>query len=567
MPHENDQPLVTTGQPIGGVDRTTDPPTFHVLDVDSEGRLITASSSGGESNVNLTEINGAPVGINNPLYVETTGVGIQPTEDASDGTIGNAIPLVAGLSGAENPSGDLEPLQVNAQGALIVSATVGASVSATGAAIPADATMIGGSDGTDLRAIATDTSGQVKVLVENTVPVTGTFFQATQPVSGSVSVSNFPATQPVSGTVSVSGTVATTQSTSPWVVDGNLTHNNAAPIADNIGVLPAVASSTAPIYNAGDQVLLSTDLAGNLRTTATATVSGSVTANQGTPNTAANSWPVEMTDGTNILGTSSHPVRVDPTGTTTQPVSGTVSVSNFPATQPVSGTVVAEIEGHAGAILDGTAGSPSTGVLTVQGVSGGTSVPVSGTVTTTPPANASTNLTQVAGTTLGATAVTNFGTAPAAAVVPGVNASLFAGTQALGSTGNSLNVVPMTSSSAGLVGESNNAIPPTASELFVIPAVANAVAPSWTEGNQVLLSSALNGHLRVGTKTDNNAAPVNNTNAGVLVALANAATPTSVTEGNQVLLSTDLSRNLRITGRCRACSSARCRTGGGFHRR
>ena len=35
--------------------------------------------------------------------------------------------------------------------------------------------------------------------------------------------------------------------------------------------------------------------------------SGTVTANQGTPNTAANSWPVEVTDGTNILFTSSHP--------------------------------------------------------------------------------------------------------------------------------------------------------------------------------------------------------------------------------------------------------------------
>jgi hypothetical protein len=35
-------------------------------------------------------------------------------------------------------------------------------------------------------------------------PVTGTFWQATQPVSGSVSVGNFPATQPVSGSVSVS---------------------------------------------------------------------------------------------------------------------------------------------------------------------------------------------------------------------------------------------------------------------------------------------------------------------------------------------------------------------------
>src|SRR5579864_485960 len=66
---------------------------------------------------------------------------------------------------------------------------------------------------------------------------------------------------------------------------------------------------------------------------------GTVTANQGTPNTIGNSWPVEVTDGSNVLGVSAHPLRVDPTGTTTQPVSGSVSVSNFPGTQPVSGTV------------------------------------------------------------------------------------------------------------------------------------------------------------------------------------------------------------------------------------
>lgn len=34
-----------------------------------------------------------------------------------------------------------------------------------------------------------------------------------------------------------------------------------------------------------------------------------------------NTPTVEITDGTNVLGTSSHPVRVDPTGSTTQPVS------------------------------------------------------------------------------------------------------------------------------------------------------------------------------------------------------------------------------------------------------
>src|SRR5208282_6839173 len=49
------------------------------------------------------------------------------------------------------------------------------------------------------------------------------------------------------------------------LVTGTLTHNNAAPVANNFGALVAVASSAAPTYTAGDQVLLSTDLAGNLR--------------------------------------------------------------------------------------------------------------------------------------------------------------------------------------------------------------------------------------------------------------------------------------------------------------
>src|SRR2546422_9331242 len=35
----------------------------------------------------------------------------------------------------------------------------------------------------------------------NTQPVSGTFWQATQPVSGTLGISNFPATQPVSGTL------------------------------------------------------------------------------------------------------------------------------------------------------------------------------------------------------------------------------------------------------------------------------------------------------------------------------------------------------------------------------
>ena len=90
---------------------------------------------------------------------------------------------------------------------------------------------------------------------------------------GYVSIANTPA-------VTISGTVAVTQSTSPWIVAGNLTHNNAAPIANNIGVLPAVASSANPTYNSGDQVLLSTDLTGALRVASSGTFTPALTSDR-----------------------------------------------------------------------------------------------------------------------------------------------------------------------------------------------------------------------------------------------------------------------------------------------
>lgn len=40
-------------------------------------------------------------------------------------------------------------------------------------------------------------------------------------------------------------------------------------------------------------------------------VDGTVTADQGTPGSAADSWPVKVTDGTNVLGTPAHPLTVE----------------------------------------------------------------------------------------------------------------------------------------------------------------------------------------------------------------------------------------------------------------
>lgn len=101
----------------------------------------------------------------------------------------------------------------------------------------------------------------------------------------------------------------------------------------------------------------------------------------------------------------------------------------------------------------------------------------------------------------------------------------------------------------------NNAAPAASDNIGALTVLANAAAPTWTEGDQVLLSSDLAGNLRVtfssgtitvqGNLTNNNAAPAAN-NVGVLPAVANAAAPTW-TEGDQVLLSSDLAGNLRVT--------------------
>ena len=130
------------------------------------------------------------------------------------------------------------------------------------------------------------------------------------------------------------------------------------------------------------------------------TVSGTVS--QGTANTLSNAWPMEVTDGTNVLGTSSHPIKIDPTGTTTQPVSGTVT-SNIGTTNglaldtSVNGILVAQgstTSGESGPLIQGavTTAAPTyttaktsplslttVGALRIDGSA--VTQPVSGTVT------------------------------------------------------------------------------------------------------------------------------------------------------------------------------------------
>ena len=313
--------------------------------------------------------------------------------------------------------------------------------------------------------------------------------------------------------------IATVSGTSTVV--GNLTHNNAAPAANNLGVLPAVASTAAPTYTTGDQVLLSTDLSGNLRTTATisgttafnltqvggsAIALGQTTMSASLPVTIANNQSnlaVVGTLTTNSAAPTSNNIGVLPA------VASTAAPTYTTGDQVLLSTDLAGNLRVAGA---GTAGTPSGGVVSIQGVASGTVVPISGTVT----ANAGTGTFTVSGT---------------------VTANAGTGTFTV----------------AG--GLTNNNAAPGANNVGVLPALCNTSAPTWTNGDQTLLSVDTSGNLRVnisastgtstvvGNLTNNNAAPGAN-NLGVLPAIASTAAQ-SYTTGDQVLLSTDLAGNLR----------------------
>lgn len=178
-----------------------------------------------------------------------------------DSIAGSPAPLSTDLVGAEDPSGNLQPLLVDADGNLLVAGTFSStnpSIGPTGDPVPVQATFVAGTDGIDLRGLKTDAAGELQVDVLTIPAITGsvtvsgsvtanqggawnitnisgtvslptgaateatlstlngkvttvntgavtisTALPAGANAIGSVSVSNFPATQPISGTVTV----------------------------------------------------------------------------------------------------------------------------------------------------------------------------------------------------------------------------------------------------------------------------------------------------------------------------------------------------------------------------
>lgn len=107
---------------------------------------------------------------------------------------------------------------------------------------------------------------------QSAIPVTGTFWQTTQPISG---------------------TVTANQGTSPWVISGSVSLSD----DHNYGTVSATTlRSAAQIGNATG--------AADFGAGATSGQTLRTVSNQGAPNTIANAWPTKITDGTNTVSVS-----------------------------------------------------------------------------------------------------------------------------------------------------------------------------------------------------------------------------------------------------------------------
>jgi hypothetical protein len=300
------------------------------------------------------------------------------------GTTGATAPLAGILVGGTDPGGLLQAAGVTdpstaavaSQRALVVAISPNTPISVSSTLL-ADRTATG-----TIAALNANVQMSAQGVGDVGVTITGTWV-ATLTFQGTIDGTNWFTIDAMPLPVTSSSVCAqTTTANGQWTIA-------AAGLAKVRVIATAYTSGTATVTMEGNQA--SSTIEGIITVQQATAANLQATATQGTPNTLANAWPVEMTDGTNVLGTSAHPVRVDPTGTTTQPVSGTVTANQ--GTSPwvvsltsttITGTVAVTQSTSPWIVAGGgTAGTPATGVVTIQGISGGTAVPISGSVTVT----------------------------------------------------------------------------------------------------------------------------------------------------------------------------------------
>jgi len=205
-------------------------------------------------------------------------------------------------------------------------------------------------------------------------------------------------------------------------------------------------------YDGGWKVL---DASGNFLCNVTVT-GGTLTANQGAAAAITAPWPVELSNGTNAVGTASAPLRTDPTGTTTQPVSiaGTLPFNLTQVDSVALGAPVAYGSTPTGNAI-------SVNAFVTNGGAGGSS-----------------NITEWNSVALGSPS--NYGTSPGAVEVIGTNAFV-TNTVTVDDTTANLAQASTTSGQTGVMAQG----------------AATTAAPTYTTAKTYPLSLNLAGGLRV----------------------------------------------------------------------
>jgi hypothetical protein len=222
--------------------------------------------------------------------------------------------------------------------------------------------------------------------------------------------------------------------TAAATVTVNIVRSSTATRLCNITLQPGYAL----YYDGGWKVL---DTNGNFLCDVTVS-SGSSTSNQGTAAAITSPWPVELSNGATAVGTSTAPLRIDPTGTTTQPVNlselggAALGVPSNYGTSPGAVAVQGVNAFVTNTLTVNTHAVTQSGTWTVALSAGSAAIGTVG-VTSLPslPAGSNTigavtqasgpwtfNLTQVAGTVLATP--TAYGTAPSSGNVIPVNANV-----------------------------------------------------------------------------------------------------------------------------------------------
>lgn len=433
------QPTVTTGQRVD-------------LQADSRGDLrgviMDGNLTNGAAYVNSSHQLTTSVDNQVTLATATNNIGTIGVTQGST-TAGQFNALVGGAVTTSSPSytnAQTSPLSLDTSGGLRVSVISGstgnAAASATGSAVPAQGGYTGVNVGGTLRGVtATNTSGSVYAMDVNIAGGS----------AGNGAASNTGSAVPAQGDysgVNVGGTLRGQTGVNPtgtvYAAQGDIA-SIAGTVADvNSG---NKSNGTLRVTIATDQVQLTNALKvdGSGVTQPVSVPQSNITADfdtgAGTQTTTMYGLALPASGGAVAGGTATNPLRVDPTGTTTQPVSGTVTANAGTGTfsvQSNSANIATEASlakltqtqgsttsGQSGPLIQGavTTSSPSyttaqtsplsldtSGSLRVAVVSGSTGNAAAGNTGSSVPAQADYSGLNVGGTLRGATAVNPSGT-------------------------------------------------------------------------------------------------------------------------------------------------------------